>query len=266
MHFFISAFLDVPYKQISYQFNPQTLFQRLTFLNNEHDFKYSLDGVDCLTYVEMVLALWQASGAENFSEFQKVFEESLASVQYYNGIKSFFSRNHFMSKDWIPNNSTKVEDFTTQLPYSWQMAEAIITPTSWLKKHNVLEDIEINDLTLDDFKKENQLFFEEQTAQVPYIPIETVISRHDKITKELPEICIVTIVRPNWALKDKIGTNLNISHLGFLVKDENQLYFFHANIDNKVVKVLFSDYLLDCLKIETIRGFNFLKIKEFKHS
>jgi len=65
------------------------------------------------------------------------------------------------------------------------------------------------------------------------------------------------IVRPNWNLQDKIGTNLHISHLGFIIWQDNQPYFRHASSESKkVVNVSLKSYLKDMLKSPTIKGVN----------
>ena len=57
----------------------------------------SLDGFDCVTYMESVLAL---AGSRNASEFP----DRLRRLRYCGGIVGWRERNHYMV-DWIRNNS-----------------------------------------------------------------------------------------------------------------------------------------------------------------
>ena len=85
-----------------------------------------------------------------------------------------------------------------------------------------------------------------------------------------PEYCIVNIVRPNWNLIEKIGTHLNISHLGFAIKDATaqQLKFFHATSEKqKVVQETLHVYMQRQQNSPTIRGINVLAISPgFDHA
>ena len=71
---------------------------------------------------------------------------------------------------------------------------------------------------------------------------------------------IIEIVRPNWRLTEKIGTNLHVSHLGFVFTGiNNDIVFRHASSDKgKVVEVSLIDYLRNCLSSKTIQGINVL--------
>ncbi len=72
---------------------------------------------------------------------------------------------------------------------------------------------------------------------------------------------MVVIVRPNWDIRDRIGTHLNISHLGFAIKDsqQNDLHFLHATSEKQlVVRETLGSYLQRQLSIPTIRGIEIL--------
>ena len=79
-----------------------------TDLESMDDFNFRLDTLDCVTYVEVVLALAKTAPGSSFTELLK-------RIHYKNGIPNFISRNHFTSLDWIPNNSFLVEDITQSL-------------------------------------------------------------------------------------------------------------------------------------------------------
>ena len=60
-------------------------------------FTASLDGFDCVTYVETILALARASNADDFTQW-------LQRIRYENGRIEWRRRNHYMS-GWIRNNT-----------------------------------------------------------------------------------------------------------------------------------------------------------------
>lgn len=64
--------------------------------NTPEVFTASLDGFDCVTYVETILALARASGAA-------AFIESLRNIRYERGRVAWDRRNHYMI-GWIRNN------------------------------------------------------------------------------------------------------------------------------------------------------------------
>jgi hypothetical protein len=60
-------------------------------------FTAALDGFDCVTYIETVLALARASSAEDFTEW-------LRKIRYEKGCIQWRRRNHYMTA-WIRNNA-----------------------------------------------------------------------------------------------------------------------------------------------------------------
>src|SRR5262245_55275399 len=60
-------------------------------------FVASLDGFDCVTYVETILALSRASRADDFPEW-------LRKIRYVGGRVDWKRRNHYMT-NWIHNNA-----------------------------------------------------------------------------------------------------------------------------------------------------------------
>src|SRR3989442_7455729 len=59
-------------------------------------FTASLDGFDCVTYIETVLALARSSNADDFTEW-------LRKIRYEQGRIQWERRNHYMT-GWIRNN------------------------------------------------------------------------------------------------------------------------------------------------------------------
>src|SRR6202451_4892236 len=59
-------------------------------------FTASLDGIDCVTYIETVVALARASTVDDFIEW-------LRKIRYERGLIQWGRRNHYMTL-WIRNN------------------------------------------------------------------------------------------------------------------------------------------------------------------
>lgn len=228
---------------------------------------FRFDGFDCVTYVNNILAL-------ALSHDEKSFEKKLLQLNYYDAIPIYENRFHFMSVDWNPENQKNniVKDVTeeigkriqklqklkevTQLPTEVfsgiyknmaEFAEGDIDRPNWFIKKG------LNHLA----QKVKREF-----VRLPYLPLKKLFDENKNPQKlffdQIPDVCVIEIVRPNWNLKEKIGTNLHVSHAGFAIrKKSGELFFRHASSENKcVTEILLSDYLKNCLESPTIRGVN----------
>ncbi|MBU2713311.1 N-acetylmuramoyl-L-alanine amidase-like domain-containing protein [Zooshikella harenae] len=78
---------------------------------------------------------------------------------------------------------------------------------------------------------------------------------------KIPSGSIINVVRPNWKLKKWIGTNMNVSHQGFAIRKQGQLFFRHASSEKKaVVDVPFTDYFSQFLFHNSIKGINIQRV------
>jgi hypothetical protein len=229
---------------------------------------YRTDGFDCLTYVETVLALTYASNLEEF-------KPTINKLRYKTNQPKFTERNHFMSADWNNANNRKglVKDITLEIKDTNSepvalLARTIIDKPSWYK-HFKASDLALNDpsqnkthliLLHSEAKK-----MKEEPAATPYIPLTVLLNKKGEangyLFSQIPNGSIIEIVRPNWSLKDKIGTNLNVSHLGFAFRENNQLMFRHASTtEKKVITLPLEKYLARFLSSPTVKGINIQKI------
>jgi hypothetical protein len=106
------AFLGRPYK-------PNPL---IGSAESPEVFTASLDGFDCVTYIETVLALALASKAENFVQW-------LRKIRYERGRIQWERRNHYMT-GWIRNNTS-----------SGTIKPVSIAATPALRKERVLNTV-----------------------------------------------------------------------------------------------------------------------------
>ena len=233
---------------------------------------YRVDAFDCLTFVETVLALAEGDSLHSFQHFIK-------KIRYQDGRVSFITRNHFTDLDWNLNNQRNgfLKDVTATIHNEHQqsvakIAEALINKSSWyqhLSKNRIRlvgSDPSEQMKRLKALKAEGQALLPQKVA-IPYIPFSALFDHHAKpnqyLFHQIPEGAIVEIVRPNWNLSKVIGTNMNVSHLGFAFWRGEELMFRNAStLKGFVVDQPLIDYLrVALLESPTIQGINIQIVK-----
>jgi len=137
------------------------------------------DAFDCITFVETSLSN---------DDFEK-----LCKIRYKNGNVDFVSRNHFVESDWLENNKNLVEN-VSNLYAKTTVRHVVLDKKSWFKKtHNIDTD------------------FQKQIVDIEYIPYENL----SKIDIQSP--LVVLFIHDGTGLEDKIGTDLAVVHMGFLL-------------------------------------------------
>lgn len=166
------------------------------------------DAFDCVTFVETVLA--------------DCDENKLNHIRYKDGKIDFLNRNHFIESDWLINNADKVKNVSAKYG-SVVQKNIVIDKKSWLKK---VHNIDANFVPI--------------SVNLEYLPYSAV--KKIKTTNEL----IVLFVADNSKMRDKIGTDLAVVHMGFLLPNG---VLRHASSDKKaVVDVDFYQYLQERMK------------------
>ncbi len=227
---------------------------------------YRTDSFDCETFVDTVLAI---ALSNNMTEFK----QTLRKIRYQQGQIQFIKRNHFTDLDWNRNNQHQgyLKDITPRFKDSHHqkitlLATATINKPSWYHhlttaniklRHPNATQQEIRLLELQ--KQGSQLPVAEST--IPYIPLTRLFLPNGHPNKSLfaqiPNAAIIEIIRPNWDLRDQIGTCLNVSHLGFVFWKNKQLIFRQAStIYQRIVDVPLIDYLKQAQSSPTIKGIN----------
>lgn len=227
---------------------------------------YRVDGFDCETYVDTVLAIALAKDIPTF-------KQCINQIRYRKGQVSFFNRNHFASLDWNQNNQRQgfIQDITKKITNQEQkpvaeMARALINKPSWYQ-HFGINKIRIS--THSDEAREKRLAalkkkgreLETVEAVIPYIPLDVLFNEHghanQHLFQQIPNGAIIEIIRPNWDLKKQIGTCLNVSHLGFAFWEQGRLLYREASsIHQQTIEVPLIDYLSQARKSPTIKGIN----------
>lgn len=221
----------------------------------DRDPLYSFKAFDCTTYIETVMAL-------SLAEDLQTFKEKLIHIRYLDGTISFKKRNHFISLDWIPSNFNILKDITASIG-NVRFARATIDKKNWYQKKGPSDIRGREDLTGQRFRdlvkelKNLGKDFTPQIAEVPYLPLRTLFNNPSTL-KSIPHGSIINVVRPNWDLRDSIGTHLNISHQGIAIWKRGKLFYRHASsFPDKMVKdTPFKKYFEKYLNSGSLKGIN----------
>lgn len=230
---------------------------------------YRTDAFDCETFVDTVLAL---TLAKNMDEFK----QNMNKIRYRNGQVEFIQRNHFTGLEWNIHNQQQgfIQDITPSITHNnkpiYVLSQTPINKGSWyqhLSENRIYLPKSSDKQKLIQYQKLKSLgrTQESATSEVTYLPLTQLFNTkghiHPDILKQIPNGSIMEIVRPQWNLEKQIGTQLDISHLGFLIHKNNNIYFRNASSTHqKVIDEKLEDYLKKCLKSPTIKGIHIEKI------
>jgi peptidoglycan/xylan/chitin deacetylase (PgdA/CDA1 family) len=199
---------------------------------------FRFDKFDCMTYVESVLALALATD-------ESEVETSKIKISYKNAELDYVNRHHFFETDWVRHNANLVLDITANIGVKVEYVRGVINKQNWFLKN---KNIEVGG--------------EPINVRLAYIPAKTSLN---EIANKLPKVSIVGIVTNDAQMKAKIGSDIFISHVGFLIKKNNKIIMRHASLDaKKVVDVDFADYLKNMQKNATKVGFKLWQIDKLE--
>jgi hypothetical protein len=160
------------------------------------------DAVDCLTFVEEVMALSLSSKLEDV-------RQSLDQIRYADQM-SYSGRNHLMEAEWLPNNVKKgfLSDVTSL--YGGEQTVPVtkkLTKTTWGSRS-------ASALAL---PKPRQV---EGSFSWKMVPLAFVLGK----ARQVPSGTVLVVVREERPL-----LVTRISHLGFVVHKKNRVYLRHAS-------------------------------------
>lgn len=216
-------FLGVPYVDKTLEYEPERLI-------------VNLREMDCMTFVENVLALAEAfaSGTPSW----QTYLEKLQQIRYRDGkIEGYTSRLHYAS-DWIYENEKKglIADITKEIggvPLAMDVSFVSTHPESYMQLQSHPEYIAVM------AKKEKEI----NSRQYYYIPKEEIDKREAQIrTGDI--VCFVTSIK-----------GLDISHVGIVHKEGDKMTFIHASSGKKRVIIneeSLQDYVLGIKKSKGI--------------
>jgi hypothetical protein len=210
---------------------------------------YRLDAFDCETYVDTVLAL---TFSNNFQQFQYIIKK----IRYKNGIVSFLTRTHFPNADWIPNNIDNgyIQPITASIASNQNTAIAYVylNRKNWYQQLSA-DRIKIPGLTVQEkISKLNQLHalankVKNSEASIVYIPVSKFFIEDQpnlNLFEKIPQSSLIFFVIHDPTLIEKIGTQMNISHMGFVIWKQGQPYLRAASsLKGKIIDLPLINYL-----------------------
>jgi hypothetical protein len=218
----------------------------------DQDPLYRTDVFDCLTYVETVIALAEAN---DLQQFKKIINN----IRYHDGEVSYVARNHFISVGWNPNNQHNgyLHDVTTQFSVPYKIAKTTINIPNWyrylplstLKMFQPISAEEAQNLLVELHDQSKQVVA--IRSAMPYLPLDELFSYqsgqkvpNNAVFAEVPTASVIELVRPGWDLTKKIGTHLNVVHMGIALRTSQGLQFYEASSSKKaVIAIPLTQYL-----------------------
>jgi len=199
------SFIGIPYEAGTLDIN--TIREELVI---------KVTGLDCVTFVENVLAMSRCikKGDTSFD----TFKNELTRLRYRDGIiDKYPSRLHYFT-DWIYDNQKKgiVEDITKEIGgkiYNKKIDFMTSHPDSYKQLKNNSEYRESMHAIEDEINQ----------RQLYYIPKNIVDNYYDSL--KTGDIITTTT--------DIAG--LDVTHTGYIYKDDTDTYFLHASISKKEV-------------------------------
>ncbi len=217
---------------------------------------YRFDYFDCETYVDTVMAL---ALAKNLPDFRNKINQ----IRYKDGNVNFTQRNHFPSADWIPNN--KRNGYIRELNYLIAAEKTKVTRTqinlrNWYL-HLTAHRIQIpylnprqKEIRLFQLKAEGSSLLGEKIVSISYIPVFDLL-QNPRLRHKIPSGSLIFFVGHDSYLSSRIGTPMNVLHMGFAIWHNGQLYCRMASSKaGKVLDVFFPDYLKTYLSLGTLDG------------
>ncbi len=181
------------------------------------------DAFDCTTLVETVLADGDV--------------DRLNEIRYKNGEIGFLTRNHFIESDWLVNNSGLVRNASAEYGET-AVRHVVIDKTAWLRRvHKIDAD------------------FAPVAVDLEYLPY-SVVLRGISLRRPM----VVLFVVDNSQMRDKIGTDLAVVHMGFVLP--NGVLRHASSVRKAVVDMDFMEYVKNRAKNKNNLGVILLEIKD----
>ena len=205
----------------------------------------NIDELDCTTFVETLYALTRTTLSNRAT--WRDYANNLESIRYRDGVMSdYSSRLHYIS-EWIINNSNR--DNLIDITANFQKSRYLVKTIDFMSKHRNAYASLKDSATFEKIKSFEVGF---RSHRFPYLKKEDVNAKNSKATfKSGDFIAMVTNIE-----------GLDISHLGIVIKENNELYFINASMGGKKVQLekrTFYDYLD---RVRSCIGVRVFRIKE----
>ncbi|AYN66194.1 DUF1460 domain-containing protein [Euzebyella marina] len=178
----------------------------------------NLQGLDCTTYVENVLAFGTLlkQGKSNFDDFT----ETLETIRYKDGeLTGYASRLHYFS-EWIANNEKKgiIKDITSEIG-----GTEIKKDINFMSTHRGLYPFLSDDTNFEKIKASENYLNNQSICMLPQDQIEA----NEHLIKSGDIIALTTSIN-----------GLDITHTGFATREKDgRIHLLHASTGSMEVKV-----------------------------
>lgn len=227
--------------------------------------RYRLDAFDCLTYVNTILALSIAHDLKSFRDW-------ILKLNYQHHRFAFIERNHFNELA----ERSRLTDITStfvdqQGKHLVKITNVLIDQPGWYSQLPINEIRLLDNNPHEQRKRWIELKLKGRSlskvrSTITYLSLKDFFDAdmhpNEFLFAQIPVNSVLEIVRVNWRMKKIIGTNLAISHIGFVIRTPKGLIFREASsLDGVVEDVLLVDYLRDSIKSPTIKGIRISQVK-----
>lgn len=202
----------------------------------------NIDELDCTTFVETLYALTKTTLSHRAT--WRDYANNLESIRYRNGTMGDYStRLHYIS-DWIVNNSARGN--LKDVAPNFKSCKYLIKTIDFMSKHRSAYP-SLKDSVIFEKIRNHEVGY--RSHRFPYIKKESLNSKSTKATFKSGDIIgMVTKIE-----------GLDISHLGIVIKEDNELYFINASMGGKKVQLekdTFAEYLekiRSCIGVRVFR-------------
>jgi len=168
-------------------------------------FTINLAGVDCFTFLDYVEAMRRSKSFDNF-------KENLKKIRYQSGLVDYQHRNHYFT-DWIEFNADLVADVSEQIGAD-KTKKVIKTLNNGADNKPLLPGVP------------------RRKREISYIP-----------TKDLREVIVERLKTGDYVGIYANRPDLDVSHVGIIIRDGNKLLFRHASSQSQRRTVIDEDFM-----------------------
>lgn len=236
---------------------------------------YRTDAFDCMTFVSTMLALVEA---HNLAEFRL----AMLNINYHGDNATFFTRNHFTNLDWNLKNQHNgyLVDVTRKIGEVSGVRLAKLR-TVMIDRPRWFASLSAN--TLKSFTLLSTQVVAQQLSSlhnlankttpkisnIYYLPLTSFSVSNTKpveaLFAEIPTPSVIEFVGGNKNVIGTIGTDLDVWHMGLVVKTARGLMLYEASSSPKygigIIALPLQVYLRGLLHSPTIQGINIQKIE-----
>lgn len=214
--------------------------------DGEEKLTVNLDGLDCTTFVETVVAMAYTIGERRSS--WRDFVYNLERIRYRGGnMDGYPSRLHYIS-DWIVDNTHRgnIAEATGNIPHADHMVKTLDFMTEHRNLYPALGDSAT-------FERLKSVQIGYRSHRFPYIKTQNVGKKDTNAAMKSGDIVALTTKTPG----------LDISHMGIIVKQDGVPYMLHASSSGKKVEITpypISEYLH---KNRNLTGIRIIRLKDW---